>query len=182
MAIVLGTADGEALFGTAGDDVIFGFGGDDGHAILTPFNPSDPLQEGEEIQVVGGALFVLGGLHGGAGRDILFGGAGDDYLFGGRGADILFGGSGADHFVFRSLDGRAVDRIEDFKHAQHDKIDLSDLSGQTLHFIGSAVFDGHHNEVRFANHFVSVDLNGDRHADVRIHVIESPIHASDLIL
>ncbi|HEN8802199.1 TPA: type I secretion C-terminal target domain-containing protein [Pseudomonas putida] len=74
-------------------------------------------------------LFGQGGddtLDGGKGNDILLGGSGNDTLIGGQGNDILIGGSGADTFVWKAGDF-GNDVIKDFKVAEKDKIDLSDL-------------------------------------------------------
>lgn len=64
--------------------------------------------------------------------DKLNGLAGDDTLIGGLGKDTLTGGVGADIFKFTSVDDSPVlpkktDIISDFKHAQGDKIDLSEI-------------------------------------------------------
>jgi Ca2+-binding RTX toxin-like protein len=67
-------------------------------------------------------------LFGGDGNDSLFGGSGNDKLFGGKGQDTLVGGGGADTFYIDRRDS-GIDRIEDFKLTQGDRIDLSDIKG-----------------------------------------------------
>ncbi|SYX93119.1 Poly(beta-D-mannuronate) C5 epimerase 1 [Pseudomonas reidholzensis] len=60
------------------------------------------------------------------GNDIIFGGAGNDYLTGGKGNDTLTGGSGADTFLWKA-GHTGNDVITDFKAAEGDRLDLSDL-------------------------------------------------------
>ena len=54
---------------------------------------------------------------------------GHDILIGKRGNDTLTGGDGPDTFVFKTGDGR--DMITDFRPAEGDRIDLSDVDGIT---------------------------------------------------
>ena len=92
------------LLGGDGNDIIFGQGG------------NDTLDGGKGNDM----------LFGGSGTDTLIGGEGNDYLVGGKGDDILTGGSGADTFVWKAGDvGKDV--IKDFKPAEGDRLDLSDL-------------------------------------------------------
>lgn len=122
---------------------------------------------------------------GSIGKDDLNGRGGDDVLFGFLGADTLTGGAGADHFQYQGLDNSTVDAsgqdtIKDFKHSQHDKIDLSPMFasqnfGGAYDFIGGKAFDGKSSEVRFehdgGNTFVLVDDNGDKTADMEIKLV-----------
>jgi Ca2+-binding RTX toxin-like protein len=97
-------------------------------------------------------LYVNGGaqanrMEGGLGRDMFNGGGGDDTLVGGAGRDHLTGGDGADSFALSGVVDDVF--IDDFSHAQGDRIDLSgidanvDLAGdQGFTFIGSAQFSG----------------------------------------
>lgn len=132
----------------------------------------------------------LGGdsLSGGTGNDSITGGDGRDTLTGGAGLDRMTGGAGADSFVFPAPGDTTdslttCDRITDFSHADHDKIDLSGLAGSVtggapLKFIGGNGFHGTAGEVRFeqvdqtgtANDHteVLIDLNGDKLADAMI--------------
>ncbi|MEG1342660.1 MAG: type I secretion C-terminal target domain-containing protein, partial [Pseudomonas sp.] len=103
----------DTLLGGDGNDILFGQGGD------------DYLDGGK------GNDILLGGsgkdtLIGGAGNDTLLGGEGNDILIGGKGDDILTGGSGADTFVWKAGD-TGKDVIKDFKPAEGDRLDLSDL-------------------------------------------------------
>ncbi len=92
------------LLGGDGNDIIFGQGG------------NDTLDGGKGNDI----------LFGGSGTDTLIGGEGNDYLIGGKGDDILTGGSGADTFVWKAGDV-GNDVIKDFKPAEGDRLDLSDL-------------------------------------------------------
>lgn len=152
-------------------------------------------------------LFGLGGfdtLLGGDGNDKLFGGndgdnlkggAGNDTLVGGRGIDQLFGGAGADRFVFNgAVESNPVngqrDVIYDFNHSEGDKINLSgiDANGSVagngvFHYIGSHDFTGARGEVRYINHALLGDLDGDKVADFGIRVVSSTfLSKGDLIL
>ncbi|MGX1124575.1 retention module-containing protein [Pseudomonas sp. HLS-6 TE3448] len=99
------TNDGnDNLLGGDGNDIIFGQGG------------NDTLDGGKGNDI----------LFGGSGTDTLIGGEGNDYLIGGKGNDILTGGSGADTFVWKAGDV-GNDVIKDFKPAEGDRLDLSDL-------------------------------------------------------
>ena len=115
------------------------------------------------------------------GDDILKGLGGNDVLDGGDGRDLLSGGKGRDHFDFNLVTDSVVgvdrDVIKDFHHAQHDKIDLSDIDAnenqaldQAFNFIGSAQFTGHARQLRFANHVLQGDTDGDGTADFQIRV------------
>ncbi|MFG0630369.1 immunoglobulin-like domain-containing protein [Pseudomonas sp. xss_2] len=103
----------DTLMGGAGNDIIFGQGGNDyidggkGNDILLGGTGNDTLLGGE-------------------GNDVLFGGVGKDTLIGGKGNDILSGGAGADTFVWKAGD-LGNDVIKDFKPAEGDRLDLSDL-------------------------------------------------------
>ncbi|WP_372353348.1 immunoglobulin-like domain-containing protein, partial [Pseudomonas sp. BT-42-2] len=103
----------DTLMGGAGNDIIFGQGGNDyidggkGNDILLGGTGNDTLLGGE-------------------GNDVLFGGAGNDTLIGGKGNDILSGGAGTDTFVWKAGD-LGNDVIKDFKPAEGDRLDLSDL-------------------------------------------------------
>lgn len=53
---------------------------------------------------------------------------GDDTINGGAGLDTLYGGDGADTFLFEAASAYSdVDRIKDFRYAQGDVLDISDL-------------------------------------------------------
>lgn len=117
-------------------------------------------------------------------NDSLNGRDGDDVLIGSAGADTLTGGAGADHFQFNLLsdstaDPAGRDRITDFSHAEHDKIDLSHISSSlnvTSSFIGTDAFDGQSNQVRYefdsdgntVVQFNYINVFGDTTADLEI--------------
>ena len=95
-------------------------------------------------------------IDGGAGNDVLSGGGSQDVLLGGLGRDTLSGGAAADTFVFKrssesGITAALADIVKDFKHAEHDRIDLSAIdarSGTTakndaFKFIGTHAFDSH---------------------------------------
>lgn len=130
-------------------------------------------------------------LTGNSSSNYLIGWRGDDTLVGGGGADRLNGGAGADTFVFTavrdSLAKLTFDRIDDFSHAQGDKIDVSGITGGDGSFIGSSAFSHVAGEVRFiagaSDTNVYIDANGDGWADVQIHLLGSiTLTASDFVL
>ncbi|MBS7598756.1 retention module-containing protein [Pseudomonas sp. RC2C2] len=94
----------DILIGGDGNDILFGQGG------------NDYLDGGKGNDI----------LLGGTGNDTLLGGEGNDILIGGKGDDIMTGGSGADTFVWKAGD-TGKDVIKDFKAAEGDRLDLSDL-------------------------------------------------------
>ena len=138
-------------------------------------------------------------LSGGAGADTLSGGQGNDHLIGGTGADRLIGGAGADVFVFQTLRDSTViaagrDTIVDFRSAQGDKIDLSDLDANTgiagdqaFSLIGTGSFTGTAGELRLATSALKTvvlgDVDGDGAADFAIQVnTTAALSAADFIL
>ena len=132
--------------------------------------PGQPL-----ASALGDKIFGLGGndaLKGLGGNDLLDGGSGQDFLFGGKGRDVFEFGSAADTAV-----GATRDVIVDFRHQQHDKIDLSDidaninvLNDQAFKFIGHQQFSGNAGQLRFANHILRGDTDGDGIADFEIGI------------
>jgi len=67
-------------------------------------------------------------LFAGSGHDFLSGGTGNDLIDGGQGNDNMVGGTGTDRFIYDSkfdigVESALSDVIEDFSHAQGDKID-----------------------------------------------------------
>ena len=136
-------------------------------------------------------------LKGNGGNDFLYGEAGIDRLFGGMGADVMSGGSERDFFVFENiaetsyvLGGSTIyDRIVDFSSAQGDKIDLFTIDANgagagngTFSFIGANAFHGVAGELRFADHFVEGDVDGNGFADFRIEVNVASLNAGDFLL
>jgi Ca2+-binding RTX toxin-like protein len=131
------------------------------------------------------------------GNDVLKGLGGNDILVGGAGSDKLFGGAGADTFVYQQLsDSRPAhpDIIEDFSHAQHDKIDLFDLfhaaNHLALRFIGAETFAQYHaahhaviGMARYAGGEVQVNVNANLAPDLAIVMNGAPaLHATDFVL
>ena len=137
---------------------------------------------------------------GSAGANALWGMAGNDVLAGGVGADALKGGAGADRFVYKAICDSTVaaagrDSVNDFSHAEGDRIDLSaiDADGNagngntTFTFLGGAAFTGAGHEVRVVSsgglQTVLVDVNGDKVADMQIGVISATtLAAGDFLL
>jgi len=139
-------------------------------------------------------------LTGDAGANALWGMGGNDILTGGAGADMLKGGAGADAFVYKSIADSSVavsgrDSINDFSHAEGDRIDLhlidadgSAGNGDTVFtFLGGGAFTGAGHELRVAVsggvQVVQADLNGDKAADMAIVVVSATtLVAADFIL
>jgi Ca2+-binding RTX toxin-like protein len=206
---IAGGDGNDHISGGSGDDHLHG---DQGHDTLHGDQGADTLDGGDDDDVVAGDDgddTISGGtgddhmqgdqgsdaLRGNAGNDSLNGGIGADLVVGGAGKDVLVGGGGADRFDFNAIAETRVgsanrDVIKDFSHAQHDKIDLSTIDAnshapgnQAFHFIGSASFHATGGELRFADHVVSGDVNGDGHADFEIVVANvTKLAASDFIL
>jgi len=122
---------------------------------------------------------------GGAGNDQLFGNGGNDQLRGDAGVDLLTGGAGADRFIFRASDsGKTAsteDRVTDFSHTQHDRIDLHLVDANTrltadqaFTFIGTKAFTHHAGELHYSvsggNAFVSGDADGNGVADFTLRL------------
>jgi Ca2+-binding RTX toxin-like protein len=136
-------------------------------------------------------------LSGLGGDDGLIGGGGDDRLTGGAGRDTLTGGAGADRFVFAKGDSGAgpatADRIVDFSHNAHDRIDLGAIDARVtgpdnaFSFIGTKAFGNVAGQLRYeiGDHvtLVSGDTNGDGRADFMIQLDGAiKLVAADFIL
>ena len=96
MAVITGTANGEALEGTPGDDTITALGGNDS---VTGGDGNDTIDGGDGQDT----------LNGGDGSDTIDGGADYDQIDGGQGDDTLRGGDGddaiSDFFGANSFEG-----------------------------------------------------------------------------
>jgi Ca2+-binding RTX toxin-like protein len=80
------------------------------------------------------------------GRDVLYGDGGNDWLEGGADRDWMTGGTGADQFVFAGVKESAVgllmrDVIEDFNHAEGDKINVANINAKAFNFFGDSAFN-----------------------------------------
>jgi Ca2+-binding RTX toxin-like protein len=142
-------------------------------------------------QLTGGAGddFLLGN----SGNDRLDGGAGNDVLTGSDRGDVLIGGTGADTFEFvlfwDSEIGRE-DQITDFSSAEGDRINLSSMDANSntsgtnegFTYLGAAEFTGTAGELRFADHVLEGDVNGDGFAEFRIHLNVASLSELDLVL
>jgi serralysin len=129
---------------------------------------------------------------GGGGNDVLDGGTGNDTLTGGLGADILIGGAGAGNFVFKTIQDslpNAADQIVDFSSTEADRIDLSAIDAnsklagnQAFAYVGAAAFTHTAGELRFADHLLEGDVDGNGTADFAIQIHTTTLKASDFIL
>lgn len=135
---------------------------------------------------------------GNAGANAFWGMAGNDVLTGGGGADALKGGAGADRFVYQAVSdstASARDGINDFSHADGDRIDLSAIdadgnagNGNTAFtFLGTGAFTGAGHELRVTVsggvQIVLADLNGDKVADMALGVVSATtLVAGDFVL
>jgi hypothetical protein len=80
--------------------------------------------------------------------------------------------------------------IQDFHHNQNDKINLAAIDAninkggdQAFHFIGHTKFSGHAGELRFVNHVVKGDIDGDKVADFEIGIANGAhLVAADFVL
>lgn len=170
---LIGTAKADKINGGSWDDVIKGLGGND---ILHGNGGADKIYGGDGADR----------LFGDAGNDLLKGDAGNDRLDGGAGVDKLYGGSGADVFVFSKLSDlgktkATADAVMDFRHSQHDIIDLSDIDAnskrsgnQDFDFIGSDKYSKTAGELRIdgdkSAYFLHGDVNGDGKDDFIIEI------------
>lgn len=202
----------DTLFGGAGNDVLQGgighdrMWGNDGNDTFKGDNGMDVIDGGAGIDTVDysaspGAVIVNLALGTGAGNDAAgdtfvsiesaIGSAFDDELIAGPGTRDLTGGAGADTFTFVTLPTAATSDVSilDFSASQGDHIDLSALDANTglagtqaFHFVGSEAFSHTAGELRFADHILEGDIDGNGTADFAIHVNVAALHASDLIL
>lgn len=104
-------------------------------------------------------------------NDLLVGLGGNDRLFGAAGADRLIGGGGKDRFIYTDVsdspnrDGEK-DIIFGFQ-TKKDKINLRALD-TNLTYIEAQPFSGSAGELKFKKNDLSIDLNGNKRADVSI--------------
>lgn len=186
--IVVGSHFDDKLTGDAAANTLSGGGGRD---VLDGRAGNDTLDGGEgRDALTGGAGNDM--LRGGAGNDLIWGNAGNDTLTGGPGADILAGGAGTDRFVFTSIQDSipgAVDQIIDFTALGGERIDLSAIDANTtaaghqaFAFVGNAAFTHTAGELRFADHLLQGDVDGDGTIDFEVHVNSVALKAGDFIL
>lgn len=167
---------------SAGADSVIGFenvltgGGADRLIGTGANNRFDSAGGADTIKAKDGSDVILAG----GGDDVVNGGAGADYIDAGLGHDQLRGGAGADLFDFNGLADSALgvafcDLIRDFRSADGDRIDLSDIPGDLI-FIGGAGFTGGsiQAEVRVGavaqGALVQVDITADGVSDMDILV------------
>jgi Ca2+-binding RTX toxin-like protein len=131
-------------------------------------------------------------LTGSSGDNHLSGGAGNDILIGGDGNDTLTGGDGSDSFVFNSVADSApghVDQIIDFSSAQGDKINVAGIDANTqapgdeaFAYIFASAFTNVAGQLRYADHMLEGDVNGDGTADFQVHVNVVGFARGDFVL
>ena len=199
-----------AIGGFEGDDRIEGLGGDDALDGGAGVNTVAYANASAGVTVslatgtaTGGAgsdtLVNFANVVGSAFADTLKGDANANVLTGGRGADTLTGGGGADTFVFGSkLDSpnSGYDSITDFTRTAGDRIDLRGIDAieatprfnDAFSYIGANAFSGAAGELRVVaarggGWFVYGDTNGDKVADLTIHVdgAQPPLPADILL-
>ncbi|KQP16558.1 hypothetical protein ASF26_01620 [Methylobacterium sp. Leaf93] len=208
--ILAGGAGADILYGRRGDDVfIVSEAGD--RVFETIGQGNDTAQTSVSYALAAGqSIETLRTMNdaGTAGIDLtgndlankIVGNAGANILVGGGAGDSLFGRAGADLFQFRSLADSTVtaaagrDTIQDFSHAQGDRIDLNLIDAvaggvvnQAFRFIGDAAFRDKSGELRSvvsgSNTLVSGDVNGDGAADFAILIKGvHTLQAGDFIL
>lgn len=185
------------LYGDGGDDDLSGGGGNDtvwGDRSLQPVLENGAGRSGFAEVVAGNFRDTLDG---GDGDDMLDGGGGRDKLIGGAGVDTLFGRSGADTFMFKDATDSGVGEgnrdVMDFKHGNHDLLDLfrvdadTTTDGDQAFFLGGAEFTGVAGElIQFKEGLhtvVAADVDGDSVADFELELTNFQVLVdSDFVL
>jgi Ca2+-binding RTX toxin-like protein len=217
---LLGGGGNDTLDGGSGFDALNGGAGSDtasygGSVTGVNVNLTNGLTGGDEaigdtfvgIENLAGSeasdLFagtsVANDLFGAGGNDRLFGLAGTDGLFGGSGADTLVGGTDADRFFFNDTGESPAgsltrDVINDFSHAQGDKIDLSFIDASpanpaidAFEFLGRDGFIDAPGQIEYTfeggNTVVRVNTTGDLAPEMEIQLLGNiDLVASDFVL
>jgi len=190
--VLHGGADNDQLWGNAGNDTLDGGAGAD---VLSGGAGIDTADYSGSATAVTVDLAAGTGHGGDAEGDSLnsienvIGSAFDDRLVAGTAGNRLTGGDGADTFAFTAIADSppgAPDSITDFSSAQFDQIDLSAIDAnsnvagdQAFSYIGSSAFSHTAGELRFADHLLQGDVNGDGTADFAIRVNADTLAASD---
>jgi Ca2+-binding RTX toxin-like protein len=193
--LIWGGNGNDTLAGGHGADVLSGGQGNDTvdySASLSAVTVSLTLGTGSGGDAQGDKMSSIENVTGSAFNDHLTGNTVANQIFGGAGADFLTGGAGADTFVFKAIQDSAAgheDQIIDFTSAQGDHIDLAGIDANTqvagdqaFSYIGSTAFSDVAGQLRYADHFLEGDINGDGTADFRIHVNVASLTHSDFVL
>jgi Ca2+-binding RTX toxin-like protein len=194
--ILIGTAGANVLSGWLGDDTLRGGAG----ANSLSGGAGNDVLTGSAGDAAGDSYSSIENVMGSAYGDTITGNAGANALWGMAGNDVLTGGGGADRFVYTAVSdspaaATARDSINDFSHAEGDRIDLSAIdadgnagNGNTVFtFLGGGGFTGAGHEVRVVAsggvQTVLIDVNGDAVADMQIGVISGTgLVAGDFVL
>ncbi|WP_292930446.1 M10 family metallopeptidase C-terminal domain-containing protein [Novosphingobium sp. PASSN1] len=212
---LVGTAGNNVIDGGAGADVMTGGAGDDTFLVDNASDVVRESASGGTDLVVATLSWTLAGnienltlagtgalagagnalaniLRGNGAANTLAGNGGNDWLSGGGGADMLSGGAGADTFAFAHRDfggltAATADRIQDFSHADGDRIDLSAIDARSgggtandaFTFIGAQAFGnvaGQLHAVASAGMtLLEGDTNGDGIGDFLIRLDGAPV-------
>jgi large repetitive protein len=189
---VVGTVDGTQT----GDSIITHTGeftyndGSKGQVVDVGFNVQDGVTGHIGTTMTGSDMADV--LYGTSRNDTISGGAGNDILMGGKGHDLLTGGAGADTFVLNKV-GEGVDTIADYKAADGDKLDISDLLSQSAYHAGdnltsflridAATGDVHFDATgkgAFDNHNVVARLDGISSIDVISVILDDDNNQVDI--
>ena len=108
----------DLIFGGAGDDSVDGGHGNDelwggaGNDTMEGGAGADTVRGQDGDDVLTGSAF----------SDLIFGGDGFDFINGGFGSDRVNGGDGVDRFFHVGVAGHGSDWIQDFSHAEGDRL------------------------------------------------------------
>lgn len=207
--LITGAAGNDTIDGGGGPDTLRGGPGNDTYIVNSVGDIVTEAASAGTDTVLSSVSFTLGAnvenltgtsgageaLSGNTLANVITGAAGTDTLYGGAGADTLTGGAGADRFVFKfatDSPNAARDAIEDFSHAEHDRIDLSAIDavagGADNAFALVSAFTHAAGQLEIhavaAGHYlVAGDTNGDAIADFGIDVYSATaLTSADFVL
>jgi Ca2+-binding RTX toxin-like protein len=193
--LIWGSDGNDTLAGGSGADTLSGGKGIDtadysGSQSAVTVNLS--LGTGSGGDAEGDKLTSIENVTGSAHDDTLVGNAGANQLSGGAGMDVLTGNAGADTFVFKTAQDSVPgheDQITDFSSLEHDHIDLAAIDANThiaghqdFSYIGATAFSDVGGQLRYADHSLQGDINGDGVSDFSLHVNVASLMPGDFIL